>query len=1052
MSETIYTQQGKLVIDSSFIPYIRRQDVEFEAENLRPGKVARLFLDEIVMNNFAQKGNKIVINSRKIMDVSANNALAALNDYVYQGSTNTAPTFSANVISFNSSTGTLTIDRMSGNFDDAATLYIENAGILITTAEINSFINANTADVFLKGEGVINQNNNTYMTVIGSSGENILYVNENYITANIDVAVGSLTSLTVDYKIGDIVYQTPAGNNDPSLASFTGKVVYYNPAAGGAKIALSTISGRLNTNNSTANVSSRIWNASNTTSKSINVINTALVDLEANNVLVSVANVANTLNVVSYVHHSGAFSNVYANTSAISGADAGGANVYINSSNASLAVGNIMYFTTGAGLGQLKRVVAVDGKRVQLNSALSIDPTHLTKYSIGNHIVDNNGNLSGILNIPEEPNFKFRSGERIFSITDTNKLSDNDYTMRATSKFVASGLLNRTQRIVTTPIAQPLPEFEPSDPVAPVTPSERTFNPDQPRITDADVPRRKSGDPIAQTFFTPKPNSNKTDNGIFVTSVDLFFGAKPSVANASLQLPVSVKLATVVNGFPTQNYVAISTVQAKDVKVSTAPSSSNASTYTKFTFPDPVYLAPDSEYALIVYSESPEYEVYIAELGGDVLGADPPRRISEQPYSGSFFRSQNSSTWTPYQNEDLMFVINKAVFTGSGSVTFNLKDAPLANQNVHRLFLHTNELTFPVGALDYKVKGIMKSSLTQESNFNYVKPHTVFRYGTLLDQSNKLASTTKNARALVLGNANSVLVTAEFVSGDSDISPVFNKESFSLGTGEYRINNAEMSNNIISITNRGLGYNAVTTTGNTIRGFSGNETGTALANAGRLFRQQYLADSFNVGLYAIAITGGQGANANGFAVANTTGSNTVDYIVITDGGDGYIENPTISIAKGNAASNIQAAATIQGETGKSGGNILSKYITRQFTLEDGFESGDMRLFMDVIRPNGTDIQVYYKVLGAEDPERFSDKNWVRMLKRVDRKSKDEREIIELEFRPNLNENILQYDVNGTKYPIGGKYKSFAIKVCMLSTDPTIVPLVRNLRIIATPEG
>ena len=149
---------------------------------------------------------------------------------------------------------------------------------------------------------------------------------------------------------------------------------------------------------------------------------------------------------------------------------------------------------------------------------------------------------------------------------------------------------------------------------------------------------------------------------------------------------------------------------------------------------------------------------------------------------------------------------------------------------------------------------------------------------------------------------------------------------------------------------------------------------------------------------------------------------------------------------------IPASATIQGETGKRGGNMACRYITRQITLEDGFEAGDLRVYMDAVRPNGTDIQVYYKVLGPEDPERFSDKSWVRMHKVKDTKSKDTRQIIELEFRPNLSENKLSYVENGQQYPIGDKFKYFAIKVCLTAVDTTVAPWVQNLRIIATPEG
>jgi hypothetical protein len=173
---------------------------------------------------------------------------------------------------------------------------------------------------------------------------------------------------------------------------------------------------------------------------------------------------------------------------------------------------------------------------------------------------------------------------------------------------------------------------------------------------------------------------------------------------------------------------------------------------------------------------------------------------------------------------------------------------------------------------------------------------------------------------------------------------------------------------------------------------------------------------------------------------------------MTTTGSGYLETPTISFATGNATSNTQAQGIVAGETSKSGGNMIAKYITREIVLEDGFESGDLRVFMDAIRPTATDIQVYYKVLSPDDPERLVDKSWRRMEILKDIYSKDPRTIIGLEFRPSLTENKISYTENGLNYPIGGFFKNFAIKVCLRTTDASIVPKIRNLRISALPEG
>jgi hypothetical protein len=1035
--------QATVVGESTLIPYMRRQDIAFDANNLRPRKMARIFVDEIAMNGFAQKGNKLVLNSEKILTVVANSAYTvAVGDWLYQGSSNAAPTFSANLKSYVSGTGTLTINGMSGNFDSSAKVYIEKAnGVTTFEATVTKEVNSNTSDIFAMSEGLINANTRTFMRCIGSSGENILYVSENFININVH-AIGANSLQAGAFTEGDLVYQTTASNQFGN-AVFTAKVEYYDVDTG--SLALTPLSGTINIAAATTQ-SSTLWNSSKASTQPLRVGGYKQVDFAAGNRVASVSSPSKNVAVVTYEHHSGAIANVSANLSQI----------HLNATANTVAVGNVIYVTAGTGLGQFRRVTAISGKTVTLHADLSVAPTSNTKYSIGNFVVDENGSLNGIVNIPEEPNFKFKTGERLITITDVDYLESDDYTMKASGRFASGGLRNSMQRINLTPVMRPLPEIPPAIPVVPPPPTARPVSPPAP-VTPVPparpislIPRRPIRDPIAQTFWTPKPDTNKVSYGVFVTSVEIFFGNKPSVARGSLQLPVQVKIAEVVNGFPTQNFLAEATVKCKDVKISTAPSVNDPDTITKFTFRDPVFLAPDTEYAIVVVSDSPEYECYVAELGGNVLGADPPQRISEQPYAGSFFRSQNSSTWTPYQNEDLMFVINKARFSGMGSASFQLKDVPTFDMNVDRMFINADQLSFPVSAIDFKVKGVFKSNSAFD-NYTQIKPQTIFKYGDLMDASNKETSGSfLNTRKLETGNANSVQVLTELVTTDPDVSPVFNIETLAVVPADHEINNAGISNTVISITNPGAGYNAFVTSGNAIRGGAN----TSQNNVAQLFRETYLANNFNIGFYYVTVgTDGYGSGAEGFAVANTDGSNTVNYIVMTSEGSGYLKTPTLAIANGNAASGmIPASAVAQGENGSRGGNMACRYITRQITLEDGFEAGDLRVFMDAVRPNGTDIHVYYKVLGSEDPGRFSDKTWQLMYKVKDTKSKDARQVIELQFRPDLLENELKYVENGQQYPIGGKFKYFAIKVCLTAVDTTVAPWVQNLRIIATPEG
>lgn len=1076
------TNYGSVVTDTSLIPYMRSNEVEFTAYNLKPYKLSTLFFDDIAVNIFCQNASRVIIDSKKSIVLSRNNATTIVAaDKVYQGTSNAAGvnTFSGIIQTFTSSSNTIIVKSLTGAFDKSSQLFIEAAtahdsltvGVTFANCNVVSFVNTDNSDSFYPGEGVIiPQKNNCFATIISTTGENVLYVNRNYISLNVTGTNSTaVTAMTQDFKVGDIVYQTSDGSKRYDRSVFKGIVRYYNTQGETSgtvdttigSIAIDPVYGRLTVNaTSTAtNANVRLWNASNTASLALGAKGFNISDFASSTNVKSVTNTTIDIAVTSQEHKSGVIANTFApNTSA----------VILNSTNGYAAANaNLIYFVSGTGVGDIKRIIAITNQTVVLNTALSFTPDCTTHYSIGNFISDEFGSLAGVFHIPSYPNVKFKTGERIFTITDTNTVKDPDYTMRAAATYTAGGLLKTTQRIQTSPVLAPMPEVDSDALVRPQAPADRTYNSavNKPPVTGqsgSNTPRIPLGDGLSQTFFVPKPIGNQPNYGIFCTSIDLFFKRKPVPGaffnksafqtSSSLQLPITVKIAEVQNGYPTKNYLAAKTIQAKDVNISDLPSTSNTSTRTRFTFDDPVYLEPSREYAITIASDSPDYELFISELGADVLGATTPRRISEQPYAGLLFRSQNSSTWSPYQNQDLMFVLNKAVFTSSGSATFRLDDPPRANIDVDRVMLMSSDLTFPAANVNYRLKGIYGSTTNYESGSGIaVVPFKPVEYGVLSDKAGK-TQTTLNRRRLLRGNINSYILTTEMSTTSTDVSPIVNLERMAVHATTFFINNGGLSNTLISISNPGTGYNAHISTGNNaIKGASS----AALNNFAQLYRQTYLSNNYNVGFYSINISGGgpNAANAQGFAVANTDGANTINYIVLASGGLKYIETPTISInVTGNATSTTQAYASINGETDKSGGNMVARYICRQVVLEDGFESGDLRVFMDAIRPSITDIQVYYKVVSADDAEFISAKRWRRMEKVKELYSKNNRTLIGLEFRPSLTENRISYTENGVNYPIGGTFKTFQIKVCLMSSDPSVVPKVKNLRITAIPEG
>ena len=142
-------------------------------------------------------------------------------------------------------------------------------------------------------------------------------------------------------------------------------------------------------------------------------------------------------------------------------------------------------------------------------------------------------------------------------------------------------------------------------------------------------------------------------------------------ANKDDNLPVTVQIRNVVNGYPGKKVLAFGekTLEPSDVNVS-----STAATATTFTFDSPIYLKENQEYCIVAMTQSLNYKVWISELGQTDVGGS--RQVSEQPHLGVLFKSQNNSTWNAVQSQDLKFTLYNAAFTvGTGTLT-------LTNDNI----------------------------------------------------------------------------------------------------------------------------------------------------------------------------------------------------------------------------------------------------------------------------------------------------------------------------------------------------------------------------------
>ena len=130
---------------------------------------------------------------------------------------------------------------------------------------------------------------------------------------------------------------------------------------------------------------------------------------------------------------------------------------------------------------------------------------------------------------------------------------------------------------------------------------------------------------------------------------------------------VTVEVRTVELGTPTNELVDdFSRVTLEPSQVNT---SSDGTVATNVKFPSPIYLEPNTEYAVVILAPTTnQYEHWIARMGERTINTTTlPNAesvlVTKQYVGGSLFKSQNGTIWTASQFEDLKFKLYKANFS-----------------------------------------------------------------------------------------------------------------------------------------------------------------------------------------------------------------------------------------------------------------------------------------------------------------------------------------------------------------------------------------------------
>ncbi len=585
----------------------------------------------------------------------------------------------------------------------------------------------------------------------------------------------------------------------------------------------------------------------------------------------------------------------------------------------------------------------------------------------GSLMTDAEGTLVGQFRIPPET---FVAGSKSFVLSDmSNDPFSEEATTVAHAFYTASG--DRT--------------FDENTVLSTQKP-ETTF--DYQRTSKNNVSERLSNtsdtqgtlDPISQTFFV-----SNSEGGCVLTKMGVYFRTK------SLTSPITLQLRETQNGFPTDFIVPYSTVTLSPADVNT---SEDGSAVTEFSFPSPVYLKNNTEYAFVLLPTGNDagYNVWVGELGALQIGTT--NVVDKQANSGVLYVAGNNRTWTQLINEDIKFTAFRASFTNNGTLI-------LRNRPVEYLTLSNLTGVFNVGDV---IVGTEAAGVGTIQFFDYEsnEAQVLVTAGSFGDPITGVDSVTCNG---VGADTLTIKKAVDAISPNLSFLD-FNNTDISWGYKLYEYNGTPF----------GSEYESMSPVGT-----------LEFLKPMAVFSESEFPSSFMM------------------QAELTTSSPNISPIVDLE------KAGCVIIA--NAINNPASVATVEAA---NGGTALSRYISRTAILDDGQEADDVMVFLSAKVPTNSTIYVYAKLAAPDDALAFADRPWTLLTETISNGAAEYQErkytlppvegsVAETGF---LNAGVYEYQRNGRTYK---NIKAFSVKIVFNSNDTTRVPKIRDLRVVALQE-
>jgi hypothetical protein len=661
------------------------------------------------------------------------------------------------------------------------------------------------------------------------------------------------------------------------------------------------------------------------------------------------------------------------------------------------------------------------------------------------------GEATFILRLPETGK-RFRVGTKEIIVTDspTNAI---DATTYSKGYFVANGLVvNKQNTIISTKTAvvdtttQSITESN-------IVPGETTT-----------VTTGRTGNRIeifgpsclAYSFFVDVP---RTETGIFLTSVDVFF------ADVHPTLGVWFEIREMNNaGGITRTQVPYSEVWYTSAQIQPFLNPDRPTTPFKVTFPSPVFLQNNTQYALVVHTEglNPDTYFWVSRLGETDVRTG--LQVSGRQLTGTLFTTNNNLNYDIVPDVDLTCTFYRAEYEVSTAPTnFTISNAPTEFLNLYDV---ANDFTF----IGETIRGSERLSFANVVGSNTIAVGDYISGSTSGVNTEIVTITSPFFFTTGIGYSNGETISV-FASNGANKSISATISSIEGGFGVLRSYSRNDTAMILDSSNGRFFANGL------VRGIQSNREARidsfgdfkysvvnfkphklTLSNTNILFQKRgYLSSTGNYSPWFEITADDTEILDSEFTILSRSreisqfgGNPSVQFRGVMTSGSSFF-SPVVDISRVNTVFVYNDLNNdITDEDSSSGGALINRYISKTITLADGQDAEDILVKLASYRPPNSDVKVWVKIRHDDDPEPIDQKNWIALNYRenVFSSSVNKNNFIDFDytFPPSVMANgVVQYVSNAITF---SGYKQFAIKIGLMGTNTANPPRVTDLRAIA----